>query len=53
MDRPDQVGGGVAIFIHKDIEYNQISSTSFNGGKLEYTGIKLKLGEELLNVILF
>ena len=53
MDRPDQVGGGVAIFIHKDIEYNQISSSSFNGGKLEYMGIKFKIGEELLNVILF
>ena len=52
MARTDQVGGGVAILIHKDIEYNQISSTSFSGGKLEYMGIKLKLREEILNVIL-
>ena len=44
MARPDQVGGGVAILIHKDIEYNQISSTSFSGGKLECLGIKFKLG---------
>ena len=52
MARPDQVGGGVAILIHKDIEYNQVSSTSFSGGKLEYMGIKHKPGEEILNVIL-
>ena len=52
MARPDPVGGGVAILIHKDIEYNQISSTSFSGGQLEYMGIKLKPGEEILNVIL-
>ena len=53
MARPDQVEGGVAILIHKDIEYNQISSTSFSGDKLEYMGIKLKPGEEILNAILF
>ena len=53
MAKPDQVGGGVAILIHKDIEYNQISSTSFSGDKLEYMGIKLKLGEAILNAILF
>ena len=53
MARPDQVGGGVAILIRKDIEYNHISSSSFNGGKLEYMDIKLKLREEILNVILF
>ena len=41
MARPDQVGGGVAILIHKDIEYNQISSTSFSGGQLEYSRVPI------------
>ena len=26
MERPDQVGGGVATLIRREIEYNQISS---------------------------
>ena len=44
MDRPTQTGGGAAILIRKEIEYNNISFNPFNGGKLEYAGIKLKLG---------
>ena len=53
IDRPNQVWGGVAILIRKEIEYNKISFTPFTGGKLEHIGIELKLGGGILNILLF
>ena len=52
-DRPNQAGGGIAILIRKEIEYKDISFIPFNGGRFEYMGIKIKLGGEVLNIILF
>ena len=36
IDRPNQVRGGVAILIRKEIEHNKISFTQFTGGKLKH-----------------
>lgn len=52
LDRINQ-GGGIAILVRKEIEVKPLPANTYNGGKLEYMGVELKLENEPLNLLLF
>ena len=41
MERPDQVGGGVATLIRREIEYNQISSDFIQWRQVGMSGYQI------------